>query len=155
MKWLGMTDWRLSQLHASCPRPYPPSAALLFPLQPSFDRKQEASRLDSALSWVCSAQSNDTNCCPLVHWQLKNNWLSGFFWICWSTLEIPAHFHGMLNCLFYFFHELILPSSSTAAARHLALHWWTTVQLPRRHDQVVSRVGSTFFTMEIAGSCSD
>lgn len=50
LKWLGMTDWRLSQLHASCPRPYPPSAAPPLPLQPSFDRKQEAARPVSVLA---------------------------------------------------------------------------------------------------------
>lgn len=49
-------DWWLSQLHASCPRSYPLSAALSLPLQPSFDGKQEVSRLDSVLSWVCGTR---------------------------------------------------------------------------------------------------
>lgn len=61
-----MTDWRLSQLHASCPRPYPPSAALPLPLQPSFDRKQEASRLVSVLS--CVRLMTPTALC----WQPRN-----------------------------------------------------------------------------------
>lgn len=80
LKWLGMTDWRLSQLHASCPRPYPPSAALPLPLQPSFDRKQEATRLVSVLS--CVRLMTPTALC----WQPRNRkntqqHKKGAFWL--------------------------------------------------------------------------
>ena len=61
-----MNDWRLSRLHASCLRSYPPTAALPLSLQSSFDRKQEAATLDRVLSWVGSTPSNDTNCSLLT-----------------------------------------------------------------------------------------
>lgn len=160
-----MTDWRLSQLHASCPRPYPPSAALPFPLQPSFDRKQEAARLVSVLSRAGSTLSNDTNWSPLTAENEKQHafWLSGkvfFFLIRWSTLEIPAlSLSWHVSRLSRFLPELILPSSlNLALLRHLCI-WHRTegaaVLLPRRCSLAVSHVGSTFFTVEIVGGCSD
>lgn len=93
LQWLGMTDWRLSQLHASCPRPYPPWAALPLPLQPSFDRKQEASRLVRVSSGSCPGSAA---LCPMTPsvlcWQVmskKNNVFSGRLFLIRSWNRSP------------------------------------------------------------------
>lgn len=116
-----MSDWRLSQLRASCPRPYPPSAAPLFPLQPSFHRKQEAARLVSALSQVSSAPSNDTHCSPLTDEKTHSGCLGERLPSFADPLAqfTPCHFHSTLVVFLISSPKLALLSSLTPSLLRL------------------------------------
>lgn len=158
---VGWSDW--AWLTGGCLSFTLPAPGLILPQQPCrfpCSRPLTGSRKRPGLSVSCPGSAALRLMTPTaLRWQLRNkkqHWLADcevFFLSCWSTLEIPAlSLSWHVSRLSNFLPELILPSSLNCALllqlRHLALHWWTSVQSPKRCDQAGSRAGTTFFTEE-------
>lgn len=145
LKWLGMTDWRLPRLHTSCPRPYPASAALLLPLQPSFDRKQEASRLVSVLSCVHLMTPTALRWQPRNKKNQKNKAISGSF--SWSTH--PPHSSPLPRSVSQWQQTAVAAETSALQSPSRMLQEAAPTNLTRLE---LSEATVTHFTLHPAGS---
>lgn len=133
----GWSDW--AWLTGGCLRCTLPARGLILPPQPCrfpCSRLLTGSRKHRGLTVSCPGSPALGLMTPTaLCWQLRNIRLSGksFSGFTDPLLRFPLRqFHGTLSRLSHFLPELIFPSSSSAAARHLALHRRTTVRLPRR-----------------------